>query len=126
MNEWKPENYPSVSPYLISPDAVALIRFLGDVFGATVTRRIDRPDGSVMHAEVRIDDSIVMIGGAATEHRASGPHIHVYVRDAAAIHARALQFGGVDVQPPARKHADDDLRAGFRDADGNTWWVATQ
>jgi PhnB protein len=126
MNDWKPANYPSVSPYLVSGDAEGLIRFLTDIFDASVTRRIDRPDGSVMHAEVRIDDSIVMIGGGATDYRPTPAHIHVYVRDAAALHARALQRGARDVQPPARKHADDDLRGGFADPDGNTWWIATQ
>jgi PhnB protein len=126
MNEWKPANYPSVSPYLISGNADALISLLTRIFDATVARRVDRPDGSLMHAELRIDDSIVMIGGGATGHRSESVHIHVYVRDAAAVYERAIQCGARSVQPPARKHADDDLRAGFSDGDGNTWWVATQ
>jgi PhnB protein len=126
MHEWKPDSYPSVSPYLISGDAEKLIAFLKDVFDGAVTRRIDRPDGSLMHAEVRIDDSIVMIGGGATDHQSGSVHIHVYVQDAAAVYERAIQSGAHPVQTPARKHAQDDLRGGFTDADGNTWWVATQ
>jgi PhnB protein len=126
MNAWKPAGYPSVSPYLISANAVALIDFLCRVFDGEVTRRVDRPDGSVMHAEVRIDDGIVMIGGGATDHQAASVHIHVYVADAASVYERALSCGARAVQPPARKREDDDLRAGFGDADGNTWWVATQ
>jgi PhnB protein len=126
MNEWKPANYPSVSPYLISKDAESLIRFLIGVFDATVTRRVDRPDGAVMHAELRIDDGIVMIGGGGTDHVATPAHIHVYVRDAAALYERAMKSGAHSVQVPARKHDDDDLRAGFADTDGNMWWVANQ
>jgi PhnB protein len=126
MSEWKPASYPSVSPYLISGDAEGLIRFLSHIFEAEITRRVDRPDGSLMHAEARIDDSIVMIGGGATPHASSATHVHVYVPDAAAVYERAIHYGAKSVQPPACKHENDDLRAGFSDADGNTWWVATQ
>ena len=126
MSEWKPATYPSISPYLICENAEAIIAFLQSVFDATLVRRFDRPDGSLMHAEVRIDDSIVMIGGGATDQQSAGPHIHVYVRDAQAVHDRAMQHGAQSVQAPTRKRADDDLRGGFRDAAGTTWWVAMQ
>ncbi|SAK75918.1 VOC family protein [Caballeronia ptereochthonis] len=125
MSEWKPATYPSVSPYLICEDAESIIRFLERVFDGALVRRFDRPDGSPMHAEVRIDDSIVMIGGGATVQQSQGPHIHVYVRDAQAVCDRAMQHGAQAVQAPARKR-DDDFRGGFRDAAGTTWRVATQ
>jgi PhnB protein len=126
MSEWKPANYPSVSPYLVCENAEAIIAFLERVFDGALVRRFDRPDGALMHAEVRIDDSIVMIGGGATDQQSPGPHIHVYVRDVQAVYDRAMQHGAQSVQAPARKRADDDLRGGFRDAAGTTWWVATQ
>ncbi|PHP67002.1 extradiol dioxygenase [Zhengella mangrovi] len=126
MPDWKPDGYTSVSPYLVSPDAQGLINFLGNVFGATLLRRFDRPDGSLMHAEVKIDDSVVMIGGGATDWRSGDAHLHVYVEDAAAAYERAMAFDAPSVQVPERKREDDDLRGGFRDPDGNTWWVASQ
>ncbi|SPB13566.1 glyoxalase/bleomycin resistance protein/dioxygenase superfamily protein [Caballeronia novacaledonica] len=126
MTTWKPATYPSVSPYLVCENADEIITFLQSVFEAELVRRFDRPDGSLMHAEVRIDDSIVMIGGGATDQQSPGPHIHVYVRDAQAVYDRAMQHGAQSVQTPTRKRADDDLRGGFRDAAGTTWWVATQ
>ncbi|WP_250515964.1 VOC family protein [Caballeronia sp. INDeC2] len=126
MTDWKPATYPSVSPYLICENAESIIAFLQSVFEAELVRRVDRPDGSLMHAEVRIDDSIVMIGGGATDQQAPGPHIHVYVRDPQAVYDRAMQNGAHSVQAPTRKRADDDFRGGFRDAAGTTWWVATQ
>lgn len=126
MSAWKPEGYPSVSPYLICADPEGLIAFLVAVFGAGQVRRFDRPDGSLMHAEMRIDDSIVMVGGGATQHLSSEVHIHLYVPDAAAAYDRALAQGADAVQPPIRKSADDDLRGGFKDPAGNLWWVATQ
>lgn len=126
MAEWKPPTYPSVSPYLICSDPETLIAFLVETFDASVARRFDRPDGTLMHAEIRLDDSIVMVGGGATEYRSSEVHIHVYVADAAAVYARAIGSGAEPIQPPVRKSPDDDLRGGFRDPAGNHWWVATQ
>lgn len=123
---WKPAGYPSMSPYLISQDAVALIQFLADAFGGTLLRRVDRPDGSLMHAEVRIDDSVLMIGGAMTAAQSDGPHIHLYVADAVAVFDRAVAAGAAVVQKPERKRADDDLRGGVKDASGTIWWIASQ
>lgn len=126
MSAWKPEGYSSVSPYLMCADPEGLIAFLVAVFGAGQVRRFDRPDGSLMHAEMRIDDSIVMVGGGATQYLSAGVHIHLYVPDAAAVYERALAQRADAVQPPMRKSADDDLRGGFKDPAGNIWWVATQ
>lgn len=124
MDNWKPSSYPSLSPYLVCPDAERLIAFLEAAFGGTVQRRFDRPDGSLMHAEVKIDDSIVMIGGAAGT-AATSVHIHLYVEDALATFTRAVDAGADVVQEPTRK-TDDDLRGGVQDAWGTTWWIATQ
>ena len=125
MSDWKPAGYTSVSPYLICADAEAAIAFMQAAFEGELVRRFDRPDGSLMHAEVRIDDTIVMIGGAQTPESATGPHVHVYVLDAGAAFARAVAFGAEPVQEPMRKRSDDDLRGGVRDAAGTTWWIAT-
>ena len=126
MPPWKPADYPSMSPYLACRDAEGLIAFLQQAFGGVLLRRFDRPDGSLMHAEVRIDDSIVMIGGGATNVQSTGAHIHLYVPDAAAVFDRAAAAGATVVQEPQRKREDDDLRGGVRDASGTTWWIATQ
>jgi uncharacterized glyoxalase superfamily protein PhnB len=126
MSDWKPAGYTSLSPYLICADPDGLIAFLTAALDAQVVRRFDRPDGSLMHAEVRIDDSIVMIGGGATEYRSSEVHLHLYVADALSAYDRAIAAGAEAVQPPLRKATDDDLRGGFRDPAGHIWWVATQ
>lgn len=126
ISDWKPAGYPSMSPYLIAADAEALIDFLAEAFDAAVLRRFDRPDGSLMHAEIRIDDSVVMIGGGATAARSEGAHVHLYVPDVRAAFARGVAAGAVVVQAPQRKSQDDDLRGGLRDPSGTTWWLATQ
>lgn len=126
MSDWKPAGYSSLSPYLICGDPEGLIAFLSTVVDAQLLRRFDRPDGSLMHAEIRIDDSVVMIGGGATEYRSSEVHLHLYVADARSAYDRAIAAGAEAVQPPLRKTEDDDLRGGFRDPAGHIWWVSTQ
>jgi uncharacterized glyoxalase superfamily protein PhnB len=123
---WKPDNYPSVSPYLICSDGDALIAFVEQAFGGVLQRRFNRPDGSLMHAEIRIDDSVVMVGGGATPAQSTAPHIHLYVPDVVAAFARAVAAGAIVVQEPERKRADDDLRGGVQDASGTIWWIASQ
>jgi len=61
-------------PYLICKDAERLIAFLQDAFGGVLLRRFDRRDGSLMHAEVGIDDGVVMIVGGMTEFHTAGTH----------------------------------------------------
>jgi PhnB protein len=121
----KPEGYSTVSPYLIVPGAQQVIDFLKKAFGARELRRYDMPDGSIMHAEVRIDDTVIMLGDAGTEWPAVPAHLHVYVDDVDETYQRALRAGGVSVQAPARKGDDPDRRGGVKDPAGNTWWIAT-
>lgn len=59
---YKPEGAPTVSPYLVVEDAQAALDFIGAVFGVAPPRVFRRDDGSIMHAEARIEDSVVMIG----------------------------------------------------------------
>ncbi|TXD33587.1 VOC family protein [Lujinxingia vulgaris] len=125
MSMFKPESYPSLSPYLIVGDAREVGRFLEAVFGATVLREHTRDDGSVMHVEYRIDDSVVMMGEAQGEWESQPAHLHVYVADAMATYERALAAGAEGVQAPAKK-PDGDVRGGFKGPAGNTWWVATE
>lgn len=126
MNTWKPASYQSVSPYLLCQDAEEAIRFISTAFGGVVERRFDHPDGSLMHAELRIDDSIVMLGGGVAGATSGAAHMHLYVEDALATFERAVAAGAEVVQHPTRKKADDDLRGGVLDSCGTTWWIATQ
>ena len=126
MNKtFKPEGYASLSPYLVVDGAQKLIDFLLATFGAKVTRRFDNEDGSLMHSEIMIDDTVVMLSDASENYPAFPVWLHVYVPDVAATYAKALAAGGISVQEPVKKD-DPDLRAGVQDPTGNTWWLATQ
>ena len=124
---FKPASYNSVSPYLIVTDAKATIQFLTEVFGAQEIQRFADPqNGRVMHAEVRLDDTVIMLGDCVEGMwPAVAAHVHVYVPDVDATYAKALQHGAVSVQEPVKKQ-DDDKRGGFKDSGGTTWWVGTK
>ena len=121
---YKPDGYTSVAPYLIVDGAERTIRFLERVFGATQLRRFDSPDGGIMHAEVRIDDTVVMLGDGGPGYPPVPAHVHVYVRDVDVTYRTALEAGATSVRPPEQK-GDDDKRGGVKDAGGTTWWIGT-
>jgi PhnB protein len=121
----KPNGYPSVSPYVIVDGAAATIDFLRRTFGAVEQTRIADDGGRVRHAEVRIDDSVIMVADSLPEWPAGRAHVHVYVPDVDAAYRRALDAGATSVQAPAKRD-DPDKRGGVKDASGTTWWIATR
>ena len=126
QKNWKPESYSSVSPYLVVAGAQEVIDFLKATFGATELRRYDMPDGSVMHAEVRIDDSVIMLGDGGEAFPPFPSLIHVYVNDVDRVFARAIAAGGTPVEQPRTREGDPDKRGSVKDPCGNTWAIATQ
>lgn len=119
-----PDGYHSVTPYLVVRDVPALIRFIEQSFGGRETLRMKRPDGSIMHAEVRIGDSAVMMGAAADPNQTMPAMLHLYVEDADAVYTRALQAGATSIRAPQNESYGDRM-AGVQDAQGNQWWIAT-
>jgi uncharacterized glyoxalase superfamily protein PhnB len=125
MTHFKPVGYTSVSPYLIVSDAAATIRFLQQVFGATLLRSFPDGQGRVHHCEVRVDDSVIMLADGAPAWPPVSSHVHVYVPDVDAAYRRALAAGAESVQEPTKKH-DEDKRGGVKDSGGTTWWISTK
>ena len=122
---YKPSNYSSVAPYLIVECAQATIDFLTKVFDAQPLRLIPGDGGKYRHAEVRIDDTVLMLADSLEGWPASPAHVHVYVPDVDNTYRMALEAGAVVLQEPAQRD-DPDRRCGFKDAGGTTWWVAQQ
>jgi uncharacterized glyoxalase superfamily protein PhnB len=120
-----PDGYHSVTPYLVVQGAAKLIEFLKKAFGAEeVFPPMRGPDGAIMHAELRIGDSIVMMGDAGGEFQPMQSMIHLYVGDADAVCKRALQAGATSVRELADQFYGD-RSAGVKDLCGNFWWIAT-
>lgn len=126
MNKsYKPENYNSVSPYLVVEGADKTINFLKTVFGATELRRHSNADGRIMHAEVRIDDTVVMIADGGDGWPSIPAHVHIYVSDVDATYKLALEAGAISIQEPVKKE-DEDKRGGVKDSGGTSWWIGTK
>jgi len=121
---FKPKGYTSVAPYVIVANARAHLRFLDQVFRGERLRFIERDDGSVQHAEYRIDDTIIMFGEAPVSGDIAA-HLHVYCPDPDAVFARALD-AGADVVQALSDQGDGDRRGGFAGPAGAVWWVARQ
>jgi uncharacterized glyoxalase superfamily protein PhnB len=122
---YKPEGYSTVSPYLVVNGADATIAFLVEVFHAIELRRIPNEAGKLMHAEVRIDDSVMMIADSGEGWQPMPAHVHIYVKDVDATYKRAIAAGAISVQEPIKKN-NEDKRGGVQDAGGTTWWIATK
>lgn len=122
---FKPDGYSTISPYLIVKGAGGTIEFLKQVFDALELRRFPSPEGKIMHAEVCIDDTVIMLADGTDGWSPTPSHVHVYVEDVDTIYRRALDAGAVSVQEPSKKD-DEDRRAGVKDAGGTTWWIATR
>jgi PhnB protein len=119
-----PEGYHSVSPYLVVNGAAKVIPFLEKVFGGKVKEKMAQPDGTVMHAEVIIGDSIVMLGEPRPGQTLMPGMLHVYVADVDAAYQRALDAGATTVMPLTNQFYGD--RSGLvKDPCGNMWWIAT-
>jgi uncharacterized glyoxalase superfamily protein PhnB len=125
ISSHKPVNYPTASPYLIVRGAAGTIDFLKRVFGAVELRRFPGEGGRILHAEVRLDDSVLMLADATDAWPPVPAHVHVYVADVDATHATAIEAGAASVQVPIKKE-DEDKRGGVKDTGGTTWWIATR
>jgi len=124
-SHYKPQGYNSVSPYLIVSDATASLDFLVRTFAATELYRLQGDDGKIMHAEIRIDDSVLMLADGGDGFPAQPAHVHVYVADVDACYQKALAAGATPVQEPVQKE-DADKRGGVKDSGGTTWWIGTK
>jgi PhnB protein len=122
----KPAGYSTVSPYLVVDNAQAIVEFLQKVFGAVQKERHDHPDGSIIHVEVAIGESLIMMGDSGEGNPAFPSWLHVYVDNVDETYRRALSEGAKSVQEPTQQKGDLDKRGGVMDSSGNTWWIATR
>ena len=123
-----PAGYHTVTPYLFVAGADILLEFVHKAFDATEVLRIPRTDGSVMHAEVQIGDSRVMIGdptGPAAQFGPMPTSIYLYVTDCDTVYQRALEAGGTSVAEVRDIPFNGERYGGVKDPTGNIWWIAT-
>lgn len=119
-----PDGFHTITPYLVVMDPAALIDFLKAAFDAEEMHRTNRPDGNIMHAQVKIGSSMLMMGGATPEWPAMPAGLYLYVDDADSTYERALAAGATSVMEPMDAFWGDRM-GGVKDGSGNFWWIAT-
>jgi len=118
-----PEGLSTVNPYLHARGADGLINFLKEGLGGEEIERAQSPDGVVVHAKVRIGDSVIELSEAHGPYQTMPTGIFLYVEDVDALYERALRAGGVSTQAPSDQPYG---RVGtVKDAFGTTWYLAT-
>jgi PhnB protein len=118
-----PNNLRTVTPYLTVKGADALLVFLSRTFGAEEVE-CHRDAGAIVHAKVRIDDSVIELSEATAQWSAMPCALHVYVPDCDAVHARAVAAGATVLHEPMDQPYGERSSA-VRDPVGNNWYIAT-
>ena len=106
-----PQGYHSVTPYLTVPGVDTLLAFLTQAFEGEELVRLLRADGSISHAEVRIGDSIVMLGEPKTSAEARPSTLYLYVHDVDAAFGRAVKAGAATIMNPQERTSGDRTAA---------------
>jgi uncharacterized glyoxalase superfamily protein PhnB len=127
-----PKGYHAVTPGLAVRDAAQAIEFYKKAFGAKEKGRMPGPDGKIMHADLMIGDSHIMLGEENTQMNNPSPlslngspvGLYVYVRDAGKVFNQAVKAGASATMPMMDQFWGD--RAGMvTDPFGHKWWLAT-
>jgi PhnB protein len=120
-----PEGFHTVTPYLTVRSCDKVIEFLRQAFGAEVSHSpIKRPDGKIMHAQVKIGDSCVMLGEESEQAKATASTLYLYVPDVDRAYQQAVKAGGKSVMEPADMFYGDRC-GGVKDGSDNSWMIAT-
>ncbi len=120
----QPKGYHTVTPYITVEDAPGFIKFAEQAFGANEYERVNQKDGRIMHAEIRIGDSPVMISEACDQMGPMPASLYLYVEDADAVYNKALEAGATSFMEPADMFWGDRFSS-VKDKWGITWSIAS-
>lgn len=118
-----PGGYPQLMPYLIVEGAAGFIGFTQKVFGATEKFKTMRDEQIIMHAEISIGASVIMLADATDEFAVQNAGMFIYVDDCDKVYQAALENGATAIMPPADQTYGRS--SGVKDAFGNTWWITS-
>lgn len=126
-----PAGYRTVNPYVSVGDKRGLIGFVERTFDGTLIRQIKQPDGQTEHADIRIGDSVLMVGPPEIDARAQAEDhprttsFYVFVSDVDATFDKAISRGAALIEAPTERFFGDRV-AEVKDPYGNHWWIATR
>ncbi|MET0242094.1 MAG: VOC family protein [Flavitalea sp.] len=118
-----PQGYQQVMPYLILKDAGTFLTFMQKTFGATEKMKHLREDGTIMHGEIFVGDSVFMFSQATPQYGETPGSFFIYVHDADKSFADAIANGATKVMDVGDQ--DYGRSGGVMDTNGNTWWVTS-
>src|SRR5579864_2524576 len=116
------EGFRTVSPYILVGDAAKFIDFLVEAFGAVKKGRVPMPNGNIMHAEVKLGDSMIEMSDGNEQYGPSPVTIHLTVPDAEAAYRSAVKAGALSLYEPSMQFFGE-YEAGVRDPFGNEWYI---
>jgi PhnB protein len=119
-----PAGYHTLTPYLTVTDSRGLIDFIERAFDGKVEHKMERPDGTIGHASMRIGDSPLMLGQAAGEWKAFPGMLYMYVDNSDESYRRAMAAGATSIREVVDESYGDRVGA-VQDPWGNQWWMAT-
>ena len=127
-----PEGYHTVTPFMTVKDCARAIEFYKQALGAEERGIAKDPSGKVMHAEIKIGDSVIMMGDEFPEFGAVSPEtvggssmgLHIYVADVDGAFARAVK-AGAKVEMPVMDQFWGDRYGRLKDPFGHKWSIAT-
>ena len=120
-----PDGFHTVTPYFIVADGPAFLTFLKAGLGAEEIAVYQDAGGRIMHAQLRLGDSMLEFGEATEQYPQMKLSLHVYVPDTDALYERAVAAGAKTVRTP-RVEPYGERSAGVEDPAGNVWWIATR
>ncbi|MCC3765241.1 VOC family protein [Glycomyces sp. TRM65418] len=127
-----PDGYHSIVPFIVVNEAAKAIEFYEHVFGAKVLMRNDGPDGSVVHCDLKIGDSVLQLGDANPQWGLEAPNAEritgstsLYVEDCDAVFAKAVEAGATVREEPS-VFLTSDRYASIADPFGRRWSIMTR
>jgi len=118
-----PSDYQQVMPYLIIKDAAGFMQFMKDVFDAEEKLKHMRDENTIMHAEIKIGDSVIMFADSTEQFGIRPGGFFIYVADAYTIYTKAITKGATSLMPVSDQPYGTS--GGVTDPYGNQWWITT-
>jgi uncharacterized glyoxalase superfamily protein PhnB len=119
-----PEGFRTLTPFMVVKGADQIIEFLKRAFDAREHSMYRLPDGSIMHAEIQVGDSMLMMSEATEMFPPMAAMLHIYTEDVDGWYRKAIDAGGISLREPTDEFYGD-RSCGVKDAAGNQWWIAT-
>lgn len=119
-----PEGFHTLTPFIMVKGARRVVEFMKKAFDAQEISSLNHPNGTLWHAQLKIGDSMIMVGDTMDEHPDAYCSVYLYVPDVDAVYRKALTAGARTIMEPEDQFYGD-RSGGVKDPVGNIWWLGT-